>query len=306
MTTFQQDQRPSYAASLILCFSLYTNLNFLLKTSKPERAITSPLLFKPQKDTSDEIPNTTTEIVESQADLVTAEANQTNKRVQRPQIGCLHGIRFTSFFFILLYHVFTEAQVPSTNLVQIIVGERQFMRQLITNASLWVDTFFVLSGLVSAHSLLYSSASEQSMWSILRDHPKRVFHRYLRLTPSVAGVLSLSILIEVLGSGPLWYKYVELSKSTCHRNWWTIFLYVNNIFKLNQPDQLPREVSKQSSGRIWVVIVCVPVPWLSLVFGSGHAILRNFPPFNCSSHEEQQKVTLFDVATKANNIRPGW
>ncbi len=75
------------------------------------------------------------------------------------------------------------------------------------------------------------------------EHPKRLLHRYLRLTPSVAGVLMLSILIEPLGSGPVWHQYVDLSQATCHQNWWALFLYVNNIFKLNQANQMPSEVS---------------------------------------------------------------
>ena len=32
---------------------------------------------------------------------------------RRPQIECLHGIRFVSFLFILIYHTFTEGQMPS-------------------------------------------------------------------------------------------------------------------------------------------------------------------------------------------------
>ena len=141
--------------------------------------------------------------------------------------------------------------IKPVNLLKIIDAERNFIKQLITNASLWVDTFFLLSGFLVAHSMLYQrpnqKSSEQSesakLWSHLVEHPKRLLHRYLRLTPSVAGVLMLSILIEPLGSGPVWHQYVDLSQATCHQNWWALFLYVNNIFKLNQANQMPSEVS---------------------------------------------------------------
>lgn len=81
-----------------------------------------------------------------------------------------------------------------------------------------------------------------SMIDHLKQHPKRIFHRYIRLTPSVAGVVALSILIEIFGSGPLWHNYVNLSQKSCHKNWWNIFLYVNNFCNLNSPAYPQREV----------------------------------------------------------------
>lgn len=142
----------------------------------------------------------------------------------------------------------TDIYQLAVNLLKIIDAERNFMKQLITNASLWVDTFFLMSGFLVAHSMLYQKrkadeSESAKLWSHIVQHPKRLLHRYLRLTPSVAGVLMLSILIEPLGSGPVWHQYVSMSQMTCHKNWWLLFLYVNNIFKLNQVNQMPSEVS---------------------------------------------------------------
>lgn len=130
----------------------------------------------------------------------------------------------------------------SDNLLQIINAEKQFVKQLITNASLWVDTFLLLSGFLTAHSVLYRSGQNRTVRNQLLGHPKRLLHRYIRLTPSVAGTLLLSLMVEPLGSGPVWFQYTDNSKTTCHDNWWLLFLYANNFFKLNQLGQAPTEV----------------------------------------------------------------
>lgn len=123
-------------------------------------------------------------------------------------------------------------------------AEQDFFNQLITNASLWVDTFFLLSGFLVAHSCLYQIKPKDSrIWHHLIQHPKAIVHRYFRLTPSVIGILGISILFEIFGSGPLWNNYVELSRNSCHKNWWNLFLYVNNFCNLNSPNNPQNEVS---------------------------------------------------------------
>ena len=137
------------------------------------------------------------------------------------------------------------------NLLKVIDVERNFTLQLVTNAALWVDTFFLLSGFLVAHSALHQCNKTNHLttttkispsFHLLLNHPRRILHRYLRLTPSIGGVLALSILIEALGSGPLWYQYVGLSKATCHKYWYGLFLYVNNFWNMNQPNKPPTEV----------------------------------------------------------------
>ncbi|CAG2105278.1 unnamed protein product [Medioppia subpectinata] len=145
---------------------------------------------------------------------------------EKDTIGCFHGFRLISLLFIIIYHIYTEAQLPSANLMSILEGQNNFMLQIVTNAGLWVEAFFLLSGFLCA----YGTIRELRKTSIKQYKPiTNVIHRYLRLTPSLLGVMGFSVLQEVMASGPQWHRYVETSAQTCHQNWWLNLLYKLNI-----------------------------------------------------------------------------
>ncbi|KAI2797470.1 hypothetical protein BLOT_013027 [Blomia tropicalis] len=243
--TIWQTKYTNWYNRLFLCFSWKRNFEILARTTSNNVKLKKLAPTVIPEAINDVKPSSSTSAINvSQEALQSGEVNYgaTKPKLVRPQITCFDGIRFISFSFILTYHTFTAAQQPSSNLLDVIKAETGFINQLVTNAALWVDTFFLLSGFLVAHSVLYQRRnSDYKVWHQIWSHPKRLLHRYLRLTPSIAGVLMLSILIEVFGSGPLWNEYVVLSKSTCHKNWWLLFLYVNNIFRLNQPMSYPSE-----------------------------------------------------------------
>lgn len=53
--------------------------------------------------------------------------------------------------------------------------------------------------------------------------------RYLRLTPSYAAIIGLSILMPALGSGPFWQETVGQMGPVCRQGWWLNLLYLNNF-----------------------------------------------------------------------------
>lgn len=127
----------------------------------------------------------------------------------------------------------------TANLFVILLKQRNFLFQIVTNASLWVESFLLLSGFLVAYGIL----REYSNKSLKNFNPlSRIIHRYFRLTPSLIGVIAFSIVQEVMTSGPIWNQYVQNSQSSCHVNWWTNLLYVNNIVGLNQLGKPQTEV----------------------------------------------------------------
>ncbi len=139
----------------------------------------------------------------------------------------------------------------AANLFEILESEKYFLMQIITNASLWVEAFFLLSGFLCA----YGAIRDLRRTSIKKYNPlKNIVHRYLRLTPSLIGVIAFSVLQEIMASGPQWFTYIEISEHSCHKYWWTNLLYINNIVGLNQLGQNPTEVSFKSYFLFFFVI----------------------------------------------------
>lgn len=61
------------------------------------------------------------------------------------------------------------------------------------------------------------------------------FHRYIRLTPSLAVAVLLSAsLIRHLGDGPLWNTYMNIADMPCINYWWSALLYVENYVNPEQ------------------------------------------------------------------------
>ncbi|CAG2169469.1 unnamed protein product [Oppiella nova] len=80
------------------------------------------------------------------------------------------------------------------------------MLQIVTNAGLWVEAFFLLSGFLCA----YGTILELRKTSIKHYNPiTNIIHRYLRLTPSLLAVIAFSILQEVMATGPQWHRDLD-------------------------------------------------------------------------------------------------
>nr|KAG5706678.1 hypothetical protein BaRGS_005748 [Batillaria attramentaria] len=101
--------------------------------------------------------------------------------------------------------------------------------QMVANATLSVDTFFVLSGLLVA----YLSLKEMDKSKGKVNWPMFYFHRFWRLTPVYMMVIFFNTALQpYLGSGPFWPDR-DGSRKACEESWWTNMLYINNFAHLN-------------------------------------------------------------------------
>ncbi|KAK7497006.1 hypothetical protein BaRGS_00011742 [Batillaria attramentaria] len=142
----------------------------------------------------------------------------------------VHGIRFYSMTWVVLGHTFSILQSNSDNAGPYrneVYDDISF--QMVANATLSVDTFFVLSGLLVA----YLSLKEMDKSKGKVNWPMFYFHRFWRLTPVYMMVIFFNTALQpYLGSGPFWPDR-DGSRKACEESWWTNMLYINNFAHLN-------------------------------------------------------------------------
>eukprot|EP01133_Synstelium_polycarpum_P007907 gene7907-9283_t len=145
----------------------------------------------------------------------------------------LDGIRTISNCWVIMGHsLLFMMSLGLDNEAYLLQSIRTFFSfQSLTAAEFAVDTFFLLSGFLVTHSLLSSmDRLQSSKGSSLAFAVKYIVHRIARLSPLYIFVLFFFWkLSPMLGTGPFWYLYDQLTL-TCDRYWWTNILYINNLY----------------------------------------------------------------------------
>ncbi|XP_015907619.1 O-acyltransferase like protein-like [Parasteatoda tepidariorum] len=142
----------------------------------------------------------------------------------KSKLGAVNGIRCLSLMWIVLAHTYGFGHrqgLARLNQAKTYMDDIFF--QIITNAWVSVDTFFLLGGLLVATSNL--KLIEKSGRNI--SYASHIIHRIWRLTPPVAATLGLMFLLPLIGSGPLWRDMVGQKVSNCEQRWWQVFLPIN-------------------------------------------------------------------------------
>ncbi|KAK2569476.1 Nose resistant to fluoxetine protein 6 [Acropora cervicornis] len=137
--------------------------------------------------------------------------------VRPGSITSIHGMRVLSMWWVVLGHCDEVVTVPTF--------VNRFTAEAVVNATLSVDTFFVLSGLLVAYVSLRRMEKSNGKLPIFQFY----FHRIYRLTPTYMFVLLFyAKLLGFFSEGPLWFKYQ--TNEECDKHWWTNLLYINNIY----------------------------------------------------------------------------
>ncbi|RZF38760.1 hypothetical protein LSTR_LSTR011984 [Laodelphax striatellus] len=140
-------------------------------------------------------------------------------------IGCIQGLRFISACMILSIHrVITDPQ-PFTNLFELDNEVRKWYRLIQMNAYLFVDVFFLISGLLVSYNFTKN----------LRLNFFHFFiHRYLRLTPPLLVCIFLTLLLDMVCDGPYCNSINRLAKEQCLNNSVYNLFYINNLINSSE------------------------------------------------------------------------
>jgi peptidoglycan/LPS O-acetylase OafA/YrhL len=141
------------------------------------------------------------------------------------QLLCLNGMKAISMMWIVMAHEYVNGSwgaVANYLIISEFIQERANM--FVVGATIAVDTFFVIGGLVTVYTFLKATDKGVKFNIVLY-----YVHRYLRLTPAVAIVILIhATLLKHLGDGPLWSSIDDHLVESCRKHWWAALLYIQN------------------------------------------------------------------------------
>ncbi|CAF1073555.1 unnamed protein product [Adineta ricciae] len=143
----------------------------------------------------------------------------------------INGIRVLALCWVIIGHSLAFGLNYSSNIVDVLSWTQNISFQLIVNAVFTVDTFFVLSGFLTAVLFVRQVKKEGRLFT--RTMILYYIHRYIRLTPTFLLMVLVSIhLTPYFGQGPVYPTQQGFEGPDCRTtDWWTSILYVGNIVK---------------------------------------------------------------------------
>lgn len=172
----------------------------------------------------------------------------------RNEISCINGIRCITMSWIVTTHTMQYNDWSAFARTRQVEGLLQsLVNQPLFNGSYLVDSFFLVSGLLTAYSTFGKSfrthevdsatAGSQPTRRMQRERMRANFSwlsylvgRYLRLTPQIIFVSLLFILLPLLNDsgGPHWYTITGEYSENCAQNWWVNLFHVQAFYRSSQ------------------------------------------------------------------------
>ncbi|KAG9509518.1 Nose resistant to fluoxetine protein 6, partial [Fragariocoptes setiger] len=158
--------------------------------------------------------------------------NSNHDEYRTPIIKCLNGVRVISLCWVIIANSYVTLDPRATkHLSKTREATRDFIFQTIVQASLAIETFFFLSGLLMSISFVRRLRSSRfSLISWLEFY----VHRYVRVTPAAMFVIGIVMIAISYGDGPLWHEATWRSSHYCAQNWWRHLVHVANFSDTRQ------------------------------------------------------------------------
>ncbi|XP_046378688.2 uncharacterized protein LOC124150714 [Haliotis rufescens] len=148
-------------------------------------------------------------------------------------LGCIHGIRVLSMAWVIFGHSASWSPLKTVeNIVDYMDRAKDFTMQALINATLSVDTFFLLSGCLVCYLFLKESKKSLTGRPTVKQMILYYVHRYCRLTPVyMIFIMAYTGLMRHIVEGPISFDAELKDADNCRTHWWTNLLYINNIYK---------------------------------------------------------------------------
>ncbi|XP_055388421.1 nose resistant to fluoxetine protein 6-like isoform X2 [Condylostylus longicornis] len=142
-------------------------------------------------------------------------------------ISTVHGIRFVNAIMLLVSHKSMAALFnPFMNRTYLAENLGKTWTVIGRAASLYTDPFLLISGMLTAYSML-GSLERGGKINVKKEWMSRIFRI---LPPVVALMLFCTFIMPHIGSGPQWNLVVGTHANLCKAYWWRLLLFIQNYF----------------------------------------------------------------------------
>ncbi|KAK9498833.1 hypothetical protein O3M35_003389 [Rhynocoris fuscipes] len=143
-------------------------------------------------------------------------------------MSAINGLKVFSIMWVVLGHRYRYLlTMPIENLMDIPDQIKNWTKMFILSATLSVDTFFMISGLLNMY--VFCNIREKRKRYTPVEWITTYVHRYIRLTPAYAMMIAITATwLYRLGDGPMWDRIVGIESDRCKTEWWQNIIYLNN------------------------------------------------------------------------------
>ncbi|ERL92848.1 hypothetical protein D910_10155, partial [Dendroctonus ponderosae] len=152
--------------------------------------------------------------------ILTAIDLNAPSRETRPDLDCVHGIRFISTCYVIIGHRYLMMMFfPVINSLQIINWTSYYRSTAITGGTLCVDTFFMISGMLVTIGFFEQASKGKLFCGKLEK---------VVLLVRLQQNCRYCTLMHHFGSGPLWNDMLDIIQKPCQQYWWAAVLHIQN------------------------------------------------------------------------------
>ncbi|KAG9509868.1 Nose resistant to fluoxetine protein 6 [Fragariocoptes setiger] len=144
------------------------------------------------------------------------------------QLNCVQGLRFFSMCWVIYAHtiLYTDYQSFTHMFASMENNLTNFFLLPTLNANFSVDTFFLISGLLTSYGTYRMTNGKVNRFKSFYF----VLSRYIRLTPQLVIVMLMFLLLPLIGEGPMLNGKMEYEAGKCYRFWWVNMLYLQAFY----------------------------------------------------------------------------
>jgi len=185
----------------------------------------------------------------------------------RNDILCLNGIRCITMIWIIMTHTMMYNDWSAfARTKEIEISLNSLISQPLFNGSYLVDTFFLMSGLLSSFTAFKHCQGMATKFNSFAY----IFGRWLRLTPQIFFVSMIYIIFPSISYGPHWFPYVGEHSENCINNWWINVLHLQSFYK---KEEMCNFVTWWISIDFFYHFLALVVIWIILFAGHRHGLL---------------------------------